>query len=211
MPARSRWHRRPNSPAAGEGLPARAGAGCAAPSTRTAVVLSRRPRGAAAGGVRGWTRARSAPPWRVPLVAAAARSACCWPRPTCGRQQARDWSARELAASARPRARERPAVPRHPGRDRRAPQRRGRAAGSQPAQGRVPGDAGARAAQPAGADPQRASSHAARRRRPSPSSTWASDVIDRQVAAPDAAGGRPARRGAHQPGQDRAADASRWT
>ena len=67
----------------------------------------------------------------------------------------------------------------------------------------------ARAAQPAGADPQRARDPAACRATTPDARARARDMMERQVAHMVAAGRRPARRLAHHPRQDRAAQRER--
>ena len=117
---------------------------------------------------------------------------------------------RRAGRSLGDRARERPSVSHPADRDRRAARRRGVAADLEPAQGRVPGDALARAAQSARADP-----HRARGDPPARAGRAEADLGDRRHRPagqpPDAPGRGPARRRAHQPGQDRAADRSRST
>ena len=138
-------------------------------------------------------------------------SACCWSAATpAERSRARLGGARRAGHARGDRVRERTAVQQPAGRDRRAARRRGRAAGSEPAQGRVPRDAVARAAQPARADPQRARGDPPRRAA-RPEARLGDRRHGAADAAPDAAGRGTARRGAHQPGQDRAERASRST
>ncbi len=136
----------------------------------------------------------------------------------------------------RDRLRERAALRRAAGGDRRAPTGRGRAARGQPPQGRVPGDALPRAAQSARADPQRDRGHAgavvdelvgvidpgallraidvrAQRRRAGTARRGARAPPGRghrdhrpSGASPDPPGRRAAGRRPHQPGEDRAQD-----
>ncbi len=139
-------------------------------------------------------------PWRLPLISArgAIGALALWT--ATGEQEI----VRRARRARRGRPRERAPLPQPAGRDRGKARDRGAAAGVEPAQGRVPGDALARAAQSARADPHRDRSDPPGRARRAQA-----ELGDGHHPAPgqpaDAAGRGPARRRAHQPGQDHAA------